>query len=325
MREKQIGVIGLGVQGQRILSKLEKIAESGSGFKISCLYDLFPEKCKAKGNVRVTSDFRELVDNTDIVFIATPTKYHFEAAEYALSRGKDVFVEKPACEELPDFGMLLKRMHENNAKLYVSDPFIHMNEYTVVKKHARESNPKRLCFEWVKYGTFNERIIPALVYHDMYIMMDMFGFDPHKMHDMQDIKIKEVSDKVQNQFVNIFRFAFGYKDVDVECFYNRTVEEKSEHKKIITMEDSEGCILEWKKDSHVKIGGVNQAYEKNDALFDIVHNFLHTSDFYENNMMALRCLYLCYNLQMEKEAWKSRMGRDPSEDSSESILPIIKR
>jgi scyllo-inositol 2-dehydrogenase (NADP+) len=49
--------------------------------------------------VKTFKDYRRMIDTAglDFVLIATPTRTHFEAAEYALSRGLHVFVEKPLC------------------------------------------------------------------------------------------------------------------------------------------------------------------------------------------------------------------------------------
>jgi predicted dehydrogenase len=48
---------------------------------------------------RCFGDYREMIETCDLdcVFIATPTRFHSEAALYAIDRGIHVFVEKPLC------------------------------------------------------------------------------------------------------------------------------------------------------------------------------------------------------------------------------------
>jgi predicted dehydrogenase len=48
---------------------------------------------------RCFTDYKEMIDicNPDCVFIATPTRFHPEAALYAMDRGVHLFVEKPLC------------------------------------------------------------------------------------------------------------------------------------------------------------------------------------------------------------------------------------
>ncbi|MDA8307024.1 MAG: Gfo/Idh/MocA family oxidoreductase [Deltaproteobacteria bacterium] len=48
---------------------------------------------------RCFSDYREMIKtcNPDCLFIATPTRFHAEAALYAMDRGIHLFVEKPLC------------------------------------------------------------------------------------------------------------------------------------------------------------------------------------------------------------------------------------
>ena len=45
--------------------------------------------------VAVVSDYQKIIDEIDAAVIATPTRSHFEIAEYLLSRGKHVLIEKP--------------------------------------------------------------------------------------------------------------------------------------------------------------------------------------------------------------------------------------
>ncbi len=60
---------------------------------------------------RCFSDYREMIEacRPDCVFIATPTRFHGEAALYALERGVHLFVEKPLCVDLREAEGLTSR------------------------------------------------------------------------------------------------------------------------------------------------------------------------------------------------------------------------
>lgn len=52
---------------------------------------------KKYAKVQVFKDYKRMIDDSELeaVLIATPTKFHFEVAQYALDRGLHVFLEKP--------------------------------------------------------------------------------------------------------------------------------------------------------------------------------------------------------------------------------------
>jgi predicted dehydrogenase len=49
--------------------------------------------------VRVYSDYQKMIEEVpiDFVFVATPTKYHYDMVKFALNKGLHVFCEKPFC------------------------------------------------------------------------------------------------------------------------------------------------------------------------------------------------------------------------------------
>lgn len=56
------------------------------------------------GNPRLFTDYRELLDLQDIdaVFIGTPDHWHALQTVHACEAGKDVYVEKPACNTIEE-------------------------------------------------------------------------------------------------------------------------------------------------------------------------------------------------------------------------------
>ena len=49
-------------------------------------------------NIKLTTNYKKAINkNIDCVFIATDANYHYEICKYALTKKKNVFIEKPIC------------------------------------------------------------------------------------------------------------------------------------------------------------------------------------------------------------------------------------
>src|SRR5262249_13389764 len=90
------GIIGLGKMGishYAIMNALNDVKVAAvcdtSGFVLSTL--------KQHTQIDTYQDNKEMIDeaNLDCVIVATPTRFHGEAARYALEKNLHVFVEKP--------------------------------------------------------------------------------------------------------------------------------------------------------------------------------------------------------------------------------------
>ena len=115
-------LIGCGAIAGNHLTALQKL----SGVGIVGLCDVIPERAEAARerfapNARVYTDYRTMLDETkpDVVHIATPHNLHCEMTCEALSRGIDVFLEKPVCISEDEIDRMTKAEAAGSAKVCV--------------------------------------------------------------------------------------------------------------------------------------------------------------------------------------------------------------
>ena len=132
----EIAVVGCGYWGPNLIRNFNSLSEC----KVKKICDTNPERLvhmkKVYPEIQTTSDFDEVINDTEInaIAIATPVRFHFEQAKKSLLAGKHTFIEKPMassvkeCQELNDFAQKL------NLTLMVGHTFI----YTPVVRKIKE-------------------------------------------------------------------------------------------------------------------------------------------------------------------------------------------
>lgn len=139
---KRIGIIGLG----NIFEKTENILFSIPDFNITALCDMSQErldKYKDSG-LFLTTNYKELLDNCDVVMISTPPKTHYSIAKFFMENGVDVIVEKPLTmdrKELDSF----KQMRNNGVDFYSMLHYSFGKEIVWWKEHGKPlGNPQKV-------------------------------------------------------------------------------------------------------------------------------------------------------------------------------------
>ena len=165
------GLIGLGKWGKRLLPKLvsnskvlicsnEKSRESRKWLQQS-----FPE-------IKHTFDYNEIISNNliDTVFITTPIESHYKIALEALNSGKNVFVEKPLSKDTKEVKSLFELASTKSLNLYVGYVFT-TSKITSYLKSVNATDPiKQIRMNWLKYGTFKEKLFENLLSHELSIV-----------------------------------------------------------------------------------------------------------------------------------------------------------
>lgn len=114
----KVGVIGVGYLGRshaRIYSELE-------GVELVGVSDI--DKGRSIEVARLTCskpflDYSELFEKVDAVSIVVPTALHYKVASDFISKGIDIFIEKPITDNLRDAEDLIKRAKEKDLILQV--------------------------------------------------------------------------------------------------------------------------------------------------------------------------------------------------------------
>jgi UDP-N-acetylglucosamine 3-dehydrogenase len=115
-----IAVIGAGSMGKnhiRICSDLPNVNLVAIADSNEAVVNGLAQKYRTKAY----TDYRRLIDaeKLDAVFIVVPTSLHKEVALYAISKGINVFVEKPIAANMAESREIISKAHAKNVKLAV--------------------------------------------------------------------------------------------------------------------------------------------------------------------------------------------------------------
>lgn len=118
----RLGVIGVGLRGQEVMSWFQKESQVEVAAVCDC-YDKAAQQAREKaGNQAQTyKDYRQLLDAKDIdaVLIATPDHWHTRMTVDACRAGKDVYVEKPLTFDIAEGHEIIKAVKEHKRVLQV--------------------------------------------------------------------------------------------------------------------------------------------------------------------------------------------------------------
>ncbi|TMC68077.1 MAG: dehydrogenase [Chloroflexi bacterium] len=116
-----VGVAGVGVMGRK---HAENAARWIPGARLAAVFDADRAVSKSVaadlGTARCAT-LDELLDREDVrlVVIASPSRFHADQAVAALSRGKDVLLEKPMAHSLADCDRIIAAAERGSARLQI--------------------------------------------------------------------------------------------------------------------------------------------------------------------------------------------------------------
>lgn len=181
-----VGLIGHGYWGQLIEKKLDLLAKLVF-IQTSQNYD------------------PKLFDSASWIFIATPAASHYSIAKDCLNRGKNVFLEKPFCASFHESQELVNLASNKNALLYIDNVFIKRSEFLSIQQR----DFKDLKFIWRKSGPFNSNLLDDLLYHDLYILISLAGYQ----------NISFINFRIHKE--NTLRLKMTYGKINIEFKYDR--------------------------------------------------------------------------------------------------------
>jgi predicted dehydrogenase len=121
----QIGIIGLGIMGQRMLNSMA----AHDGFEVAVAWDPSAEAmdalAKDRPQIRRAGSAEALIADPaiDCVYIASPPTSHLAYAMASFDAGKAVFCEKPLAIDLAEAGQVTERVRKEGRQAAVNFPF----------------------------------------------------------------------------------------------------------------------------------------------------------------------------------------------------------
>lgn len=177
-----IGVIGCGKMGEYHLN----VSSRSNIINISGVYDIDSNKTaeiSKKLNIRVFNSIDALLEYSDAVIIATPTKYHYEISIKCLKAHKHVLVEKPMASNSSDAKEMLDFASKNNLILQVG----HVERFNGAVQEITNIIKNPRIIEARRLAPFQTRIndcgvVLDLMIHDIDIVLSLVGSKPQKIH-----------------------------------------------------------------------------------------------------------------------------------------------
>jgi hypothetical protein len=205
--------------------------------------------------------YTNIPNDMDWIFICTPTNTHYDVVKSSLLHTKNIFCEKPFTGNYELAQSLLKLAHEKNINIFIDNTFLYRNEIKLLTP-----NCKIIKFVWNKSENIVDNIFNSLLYHDLYLLINLTG--------MTDWKIEFC--KFDKFTLNLIIKNSLFK---VHFEYNRSMNYKE---KFIFIDDKK----------------IDFSTPKNDALTDLLLDIKYDKlNFLNNNELTLKTLLLLNNIQ----------------------------
>ena len=138
--EPAVGVIGLGVMGQRMLTNMTHFG----GFRLRCGWDPDATACRhaeeAYSGFSIGDSAAAVIENpeTDLVYIACPPLFHRDYALAAAAAGKSVLCEKPLGVDVTESRDLVTRIERSGVRNCVNFPFAEAAAVEVIETALKD-------------------------------------------------------------------------------------------------------------------------------------------------------------------------------------------
>jgi len=152
----RVGAIGSGGRGSYLISQFKEIGAEVAGVCDVYQTNLDRGLAAASTGAKGYSDYRRVLDEKalDAVIVATPDHWHARMVIDAVRAGKDVYVEKPLCHEIPEGLEMVKAVRETKRILQVGTQRRSSPLFTEAREIVRSGDlgPIRLVTsQWLNY------------------------------------------------------------------------------------------------------------------------------------------------------------------------------
>ncbi len=173
MEKVKIGVVGVGHLGDHHTRIISQIPDT----ELVGVVDVDQDKAKRiaqKYNTRYFEKLDDLLAETSAISLVVPTTVHYPLALMILERGKDLLIEKPITETVPQAEELVDLAQAKNLILQVG----HIERFNPAFKALEKYRPEPKFIESHRLAQFNPRgtdvaVILDLMIHDLDLILNL--------------------------------------------------------------------------------------------------------------------------------------------------------
>lgn len=153
-KSHKLAIVTLGEHVRRnilpIISKIDGIEFAGAFSRDTILLNEIAHTHKIKAYQSLDELFND--ENVNIVYIASPNRYHYEYAMMAVKAKKHVICEKPLVTKREDFEKLLAAAQKENVKIFEAFMFVYHNQYKTLEKLLQDKKIGKVCSVYARFG-----------------------------------------------------------------------------------------------------------------------------------------------------------------------------
>jgi len=187
------GVIGVGHLGKFHAQKYSELDD----VELVGVYDLDPARAKLVADELKTKSFTtigELLNNVDLVSIATPATSHFETAKAALEAGVHCLIEKPFTRTVEEAEKLMRIAKEKGLKIQIG----HLERFSTVVSESASFIKAPRFIECQRLAPFTARstdisVILDLMIHDIDLVL---GIVNSEIVEIDAVGVPVLTDKI---------------------------------------------------------------------------------------------------------------------------------
>lgn len=220
------------------------------------------------------------------VVIATKANTHYDIALQSLAKGKDLWIEKPACETLDQINNLIRESEETKNIIFIDHTFCYNPAVEKIKK-IDIGNPIYYDSTRISLGLFQSDVdaLLDLAIHDLSIVNYLY---PNlELKDRTIIKNNHINDKANQVIVNL-KFTNGFT-VTTNCNWVSPVKKRQ----IILTGDKNSVVYDDIDLDKIKIystGEINSDFNAN-QLGDMLAPKVDTAEaLYTARTHFLKCI-----------------------------------
>ncbi len=229
----KVAVIGAGYLGRFHIEKFKRIKSA----KLVAVCEINKEvknSLESEFAVPVVDDYKKLIGKVDAVSIVTPTPSHYEIANFFLSKGVHLFIEKPVTDDINSARKLLS-LREKDTVVQVGYIERFNPAFKMLKEDIFKSKPHTVIFK--RKAPFSPRgadvdVVFDLMIHDIDLAFNIFSEKP---------KILSVNgEKIFTDYNDVVVAVIKFGDI-LACFEISRVSSGKERKITVL---GEGNLLE---------------------------------------------------------------------------------